>query len=261
MKFVRTGLYLVISASLAVCAVLLLRNHVQYEGIVEDLSSWNSFFNVFGVVYAIVAGFLLITVLNRYSAINQTVEDELNAIESIRDFLVYFDDEQGDAKSSLTRALANYTRSLSTREWQEMSDPHNPMNSDTSEELYELMRKGKAIRITGEKDDIVFSALVENISELTKLRTRRIALSNEQLPTRLRILMLFMSLVLAGALILLGVRGALPHVLMLVTLVIVIHLLYMVIEDLNHPFFGVWNVNKTPLEELVSRFDDEVDRL
>ena len=123
------------------------------------------------------------------------------------------------------------------------------------------MRKGKVIRITEGKDNIIFSSLVENISELTKLRTRRIALSNERLPTRLRILMLFMSLVLAGALILLGVRGALPHVLMLVTLVIVIHLLYMVIEDLNHPFFGVWNVNKTPLEELVSRFDDEVDRL
>ena len=258
MKFFRTGLYLVISAFLSLCALLLLRTHIQYEGIVEDLSSWNSFFNVFGVVYAIVAGFLLITVLNRYSALNQTIEDELNAIESIRDFLVYFDDTQRDAKFSLMQALANYTRSFSKREWHDMSDPHNPMNSDTSEELYELMRKGKAIQITGENDNVVFSALVENISELTKLRTRRIALSNERLPTRLRILMLFMSLVLAGSFILLGVRGVLPHVFMLVTLVISIHLLYMVIEDLDHPFFGVWNVNKAPLEELLSRFEDEV---
>jgi hypothetical protein len=258
MKFIKTGLYLGISATLSVCGVLLLRTHVQYEGIVEDLSSWNSFFNVFGVVYAIVAGFLLITVLNRYSALNQAVEDELNAIESIRDFLVYFDDEQLDAKSSLERALANYTRSFSEREWQEMSNPHNPMNSDTSEELYELMRQGKAIRIEGEKNNIIFSALVENISELTKLRTRRIALSNERLPTRLHILMLFMSLVLAGAFILLGVRGALPHVAMLVALVISIHLLYMVIKDLDHPFFGVWNINKTLLEELVKRFEEEV---
>jgi len=257
MKFIRTGLYLVISVSLAVCAVLLFRTHLQYQGIVEDLSSWNSFFNVFGVIYAIVAGFLLITVLNRYSALNQAIEDELNAIESIRDFLVYFDDEQRDAKSSLTQALANYTRSLSTREWQEMSDSHNPMNSDTSEELYELMRKGKAIRITEGKDNIIFSALVENISELTKLRTRRIALSNERLPTRLRILMLFMSFVLAGAFILLGVRGAFPHVIMLATLVFAIHLLYLVIEDLDHPFFGVWNINKTPLDELAERFGEE----
>lgn len=248
-----------VSGGVAACVVLLLRSHVQYKGIVEDLSSWSSFFNVFGVIYAIVTGFILVTVLNRYSALNQTIEDELNAIESVRDFLVYLDDEQRTVKTAMKQALADYTWSLSTKEWEEMKDPRTQMNSDTSEELYEVMRQGKKVPVTKQSDSVVLSALVENISEITKMRTRRIALANERLPPRLRILVLFMSMVLAAAFVLLGVQGVFTHVFMLVTLTVSIHLLYMIVEDLDHPFYGVWNINRAPLEELTKSFDEELN--
>lgn len=257
MRVLKTGFPLVISAFLVAFTVLLLRNRVQYEGIIEDVSSWGSYFNVFGVIYAIVAGFLLITVLNRYSALNQAIEDELNAVESIRDFLVYFDEEQLDAINAVKQGLMNYTKSLCAEEWNEMSDPSTPMNSDTSEELYEVMRMGKSLKVKKESDSIVLSELIENISEIAKMRTRRIALANERLPPRLRILMLFMSVALVGGFVFLGVRGVYAHVYMTVSLSISIHLLYMIINDLDHPFYGVWNINKRPLEELVLRFDEE----
>ena len=258
MKTFKTGFLLVVSGALAAGVVLFLRTHVQYQEIVEDLSSWGSFFTVFGVIYAIVAGFLLVSVLNRYGVLNQTIEDELNAIECVRDFLVYLDDEQRVARIAIKRALAKYARSLSTKEWEEMTDPHTPMNSDTSEELYEVMRRGKGIQVRRESDSVVLSALVQNISEIARMRTRRIALANERLPPRLRILMLFMSIALVAGFVLLGVRGVFTHVFMLVTLTISIHPLYMVIEDLDHPFYGVWNINRAPLDELVKSFEDEL---
>jgi len=257
-KIIRTVVPLAISGLLAGWMAVVLTGRVQYAGIVEDLSSWNFFFNVFGVVYAIVAGFLLLTVLNRYSALSRVIEDELNAVESIRDFLVYLRDDQHEASTRMKRALARYVRSLSENEWGQMSDPSAAMNSDTSEELYEVMRSGKAIQADGSADRIALTAIVENVSEVTKLRTRRIALSNERLPSRLKMLMVFMSVVLAVAFALLGVRGAPIHVFILVTLVVSIHLLYMIIEDLNHPFYGVWNVAKDPLERLLARFQAEI---
>lgn len=168
------------------------------------------------------------------------------------------DDEKRGAKTAIKRALANYVRSLSIKEWEEMADPRTPMNSDTSEELYEIMRKGKGIQVTRERDSVVLSALVENISEITKMRTRRIALANERLPPRLRILMVFMSIALVGAFVLLGVRCVFTHVFIVVTLTISIHLLYMIIEDLDHPFHGVWNINRAPLDELAKSFEDEL---
>ena len=258
MRILKIGFPLVVSTVLVVFIIFIARSRVQYEGIVEDVSSWGSFFNVFGVIYAIVAGFLLISVLNRYSALNQAIEDELNAVESIRDFLVYVDEDQQDSKIALKQALMNYTKSLSIKEWKEMSDPHIPTNSDTSDELYEVMRMGKGLQVRKESDGIVLSALMGNISEIAKLRTRRIALANERLPPRLRILMLFMSVALVAGFVLLGVRGVYAHVYMSVSLSISIHLLYMVIDDLDHPFYGVWNINRAPLEELVIRFEEEL---
>ena len=259
MKILKIGGPLVISALLVAFGGLMLRSHLRYEGIETDLSSWGSFFNVFGVIFAIVAGFLLVTVLNRYSNLNQIIEDELNAVESVRDFLVYLDDRQQIEIDEIKRALAKYVKSVANTEWAEMSAPATPMNSDTSEELYEVMRSGKRIKVSEERDSIVLSALIETISEITKLRTRRIALANERLPPRLRALMLFMSTTLVGAFVFLGVQGIFAHIYILVTLTVSIHLLYMVIEDLDHPFYGVWNIRRRPLDELVKRFQDRPD--
>ena len=259
MKILKIGGPLAISALLIAFVGLMLRSHLRYEGIETDLSSWGSFFNVFGVIFAIVAGFLLVTVLNRYSNLNQTIEDELNAVESVRDFLVYLDDcQQKSEIDKIKRALEIYVKSVANTEWAEMSAPAIPMNSDTSEELYEVMRSGKRIKVIEERDNIVLSALIETISEITKLRTRRIALANERLPPRLRALMLFMSTTLVGAFVFLGVQGIFEHIYMLVTLTVSIHLLYMVIEDLDHPFYGIWNIRRGPLDELVKRFEQDV---
>ena len=259
MKILRIGAPLVISALLIGFVGLMLRSHLRYEGIETDLSSWGSFFNVFGVIFAIVAGFLLVTVLNRYSNLNQTIEDELNAVESVRDFLVYLDDcQQKSEIDKIKRALEIYVKSVASTEWAEMSAPAIPMDSDTSEELYAVMRSGKGIKVSEERHSIVLSALIETISEITKLRTRRIALANERLPPRLRVLMLFMSTTLVGAFVFLGVQGVFAYIYILVTLSVSIHLLYMVIEDLDHPFYGVWNIRRGPLDELVKRFEQDV---
>jgi hypothetical protein len=129
-----------------------------------------------------------------------------------------------------------------------------PMDSDTSEELYEVMRKSKNIAVETESEAIVYTAIIDSISDITKLRTRRIALANERLPPRLKVLLMFMSIVIIVAFILLGVQNIFTHLTILVSICISIHLLYMVIEDLDHPFYGIWNINRRPLEELVKRF-------
>jgi hypothetical protein len=89
------------------------------------------------------------------------------------------------------------------------------------------------------------------------MRTRRIALANERLPPRLRLLLPFMSVALAVAFLALGVRSLGAHVFMTVALSVSVYLIYWVIEDLDHPFYGVWNIDRAPLDELIKRFETE----
>lgn len=260
-RVLRISLPLLSVAVVSTCLVVVSRSYVRYDGIVEDVSAWGSFFNVFGVAYAIVAGFLLVTVLNRYSALSQTVEDELNAVESIRDFLVYFGQNQHATAKELRTALARYTKAVANAEWQEMTDPTIPCNSDTSEELYEIMRCAGKIRVADDRDLSIFSEVMTSFSGLAKIRTRRIAFANEHLPPRLRLLLLFMSVALATAFLALGVRSLGVHVFMTVALSVSVYLIYWVIEDLDHPFYGVWNIDRTPLGELNKRFESETSSI
>ena len=135
-------------AALFVTVVVVPR--LAYEQIMSDVSSWSSFFTVFGVVYAIVVGFLLATVLTRYGTLSQAIESELNAIECIRDFLAYFDESQADIKQTIQVALQEYAQSVADVEWQEMSQPGTQVNSDTSPQLYELMRECRHLTATSE---------------------------------------------------------------------------------------------------------------
>ncbi len=258
-KAIRIILPLLLSGAAVTLILFLVKDFLQYKEIYEDVSAWGAFYSVFGIVYAIVAGFLLATVLSKYSDLSQAIEDELNAVETVRDFLTYLGDEQKAVKINIKKALYQYASSLLNKEWDEMSDPLVPMDSDTSEELYDVMRKSKNIHIQTENEVIAYTAIIENISDITKLRTRRIALANERLPSRLKLLMIFMSIVIIATFILLGVQNFYTHATILVSLTISIHLLYMVIVDLDHPFYGIWNVNRSPLEELVKRFADETN--
>ena len=259
-RALKIGLPLLVVGIASAFAVILARHYVHYEGIVEDVSAWGAFFSVFGVVYAIVAGFLLVSVLTRYGALSQTIEDELNAVESVRDFLVYLRGEQEAPARAVNRSLAKYVESVARVEWEEMADPTIPTNSDTSEELYEVMRSTGAIRVSGERDNAILSAVIGSVSDLAKMRTRRIALANERLPPRLRVLLLFMSLVLSASFVALGVRSSAAHIFMTSSVSMSAYLLYWIIADLDHPFYGFWNIDRSPLDDLINTFESETAR-
>jgi Protein of unknown function (DUF4239) len=241
-KILRISFPLFAVSILSALLVVFVRPYIKYEGLIQDVSAWGAFFTVFGVIYAIVAGFLLVTVLSRYSALSQTVEDELNAVESIRDFLVYFGSDQQPSAQRIRNSLAEYTNAIATIEWKEMSDPATPTNSDTSQELYEIMRRTAEMPLTGERDNSVMSAVIANIADLAKMRTRRIALANDRLPPRLRLLLLLMSVALAVGYYGVGVQSLVAHIFMVSALSVSVYLLFWIIEDLDHPFYGIWTL-------------------
>jgi uncharacterized membrane protein len=89
-KVMRIIIPLLVSGAVAAIILSLVKDYVQYKEIYEDVAAWSAFFSVFGIVYAIVAGFLLVTVLSKYSDLSQAIENELNAIETVRDFFNLF---------------------------------------------------------------------------------------------------------------------------------------------------------------------------
>lgn len=257
MSIVRTIVPLMITVGLAIFAALNVGNYLVFSGKIQEIAPWESFFSVFGMSYAIIAGFLLLDVLRRFSDLSQTFEAELNAVEDVRDFLVYVDGGQEEAKSQIRKELLEYVRSVSEDEWKDMPDPKKPVNSDTSKELYDVMEAVNKLEVTNPSDSVALRSLIEKLSDITSFRTRRIALAKERLPVRLKLLLAFMSTTIVAVFILLSLKANIIHLIMVGAVTFSVHLLYMIVTDLDEPFTGHWNIDKAPLDQVKHEFEAE----
>ena len=246
----------IIVTTLAAMSIALWLNVGDYTASVsKGLAPWEEFYSVFGMIYAIVSGFLLVEVLNRFNKLSEVVEAELNAISDVRDFLLYVDGQE-DIKQSVKKELQEYVHSVATVEWSTMNDDYAVLNSDTSKELYDVMHAVNKVEVNNESDREALHFLISEMSSITSLRTERISIANQQLPPRLKHLLVYMSVVLVAAFVINAGMEPWIHCFMVGSITACVHLLYIVIADLNTPFTGLWTISVSPLIELYLTFDE-----
>ena len=246
----------IIVSTLAAMSIALWLNVGDYTASVsKGLAPWEEFYSVFGMIYAIVSGFLLVEVLNRFNKLSEVVEAELNAISDVRDFLLYVDGQE-DIKQSVKKELQEYVHSVATVEWSTMNDDYAVLNSDTSKELYDVMHAVNKVEVNNESDREALHFLISEMSSITSLRTERISIANQQLPPRLKHLLVYMSVVLVAAFVINAGMEPWIHCFMVGSITACVHLLYIVIADLNTPFTGLWTISVSPLIELYLTFDE-----
>ena len=240
--------------------------YVEYNGEDTDIGSWGSFFTTYGTLFAIISGMVLANVLERFQNLENVVEEELNAIESIRDTLVYLNLQPQDHQAYL-QVLCDYLKAIADKEWPSMlavESESAKIDSDTNKELIAihehtaelLHRKPNG----GIAVSLIESLIIPLILELGKFRTHRLALAEAQLPPRLKFLLLWMIFFLVVGFILMSVENLYVNIFMTVAVSGAIQWLFTVITDLDHPFFGIWNVSRSQLDTLILKFEHSIRR-
>ena len=246
-------------AIIGVCIVAALTMHSfePEEMRALSLSTWEVFYDVLGIIYAIVVGFILAELLGRFSDLKTLISKELNNLECIRDLLIYVD-ENRDAKENILAALRAYATSISDVEWASLrriaikngAQKARSEESDTNERLYALMRAVETIRCIDESDRLVLGQIIAKIADVTVFRTQRYESSSSSLSPILKYLVVFLSFVLIVGIILAYVPSIIVHLFMIVAMTTAVFLLYAVITDLNNPYAGIWRIDPTPFSEL-----------
>ena len=80
---------IIISLIAVVLITFTIRHYAFYQNIDIDLASWGVYYASYGILYAIIIGFILIGALGRYEQLKLAVDSEINVIQNIRDFLIY----------------------------------------------------------------------------------------------------------------------------------------------------------------------------
>lgn len=225
----------------------------------SKLVIWSMYYQVLGVLYAIIVGFILAELLTRFHSILTNISNELNSLEDIRDFLIYIDYNE-DVKYNIMSAIQNYLDSVIYREWEVMS--HNTVNisSDTSEELFDIMRSIEDIQIYDESDQVALSAVMQKVSDVTTYRTDRLERAKHKLSPVLYSLIVIMSIALVIGFILINIQNLLIHGFIIGAVVTIIYVIHLVINDLNYPFSGLWNINNKSFIEMRDKIKVEYNK-
>ncbi len=89
------SIQLVVNLVFGILVLLAVRRYMKYANITIDIGAWGVFYTVFGVLYAIIIGFILISALGKFDQLKLAVDSEVSEIQSIRILLQYFSDNLG----------------------------------------------------------------------------------------------------------------------------------------------------------------------
>ncbi len=241
---------------LSTIIVLLVHKHYFYKHVFDDVSAWGTFYTVFGVLYAIIAGFLIIEALSKYNTLNELIEEEINELQDIRDLAIYFNCDD-DLIKKIIFELKGYVQSVIKFEWQTMKQGTKNLNPDTTREMYEIFSAINEIDLRNKKDEISLQLFMQKMTNITTLRTKRISISTQTLPVALKVLLYFMSSCLILGLLLLGVYNVIIHILMTISLVVSVQLLNSIILDIDNPFEGIWQIQPVLFSDFVKTLDEK----
>ncbi|MBO36051.1 MAG: hypothetical protein CMO64_07660 [Verrucomicrobiales bacterium] len=227
------------------------RTYLSYEGKIEDVVSWTAYMAVMGILYAVVVGFVLVEALGRFASLDQTIDAEISALQDIHDMLLYFDKNQQTAVQGTREALIAYASSVAEREWDSMSGKAESSNEFSSPEINMLIQATNEIRVEDANDSVALNAIIEKLTLVTTLRTRRIYHANERIPPTIYSLIEFMSLTLIAGLVLMGVHNLWIHNLMVLSMTMAMFLAHKILRDIDDPFSGSWSFNNSRYLRLI----------
>ena len=254
----RTHIFLQLIANLVIgiLVLLLVKRYMNYANIEIDIGAWGVFYTVFGVLYAIIIGFILISTLDKFNNLKRSIDSEVNEIQNVRVLLKYFSDSQKEVINNVRKALLSYVNSIHSIEWENMIKKESL--PEFSSELEKVIESVSHLKSEDENDNIALTSIINTLSGLTECRTKRIYLSKEEVPPPIMKLLIFMSFILVSGFIIMGVQNFWVHIFMVWSLSTTLQLVINLLTDLNSPFVGIWVVEKDPYSEIVGSIENVI---
>lgn len=243
---------ILLASAFGLFAMILIRRYFGVEALAKESSAIATFLGVFGTIYAIIVGFTLLIVINRFSALSSATDEESNGIGDVLDLLNYVDNQPQTVKL-ITEKLHAYLHAIVMEEWEGMK--RGEYSGKTSQAILGLIQSVNQIKVTNPSDQTALDALINKMISLTTWRARRVSLASQSLPPLLLYAVAVLSMALTTGFLFLVVTNFWIQAFIIVSVITAIVLLYALVDDMNHPFVGMWNISKKPYERLmVDRF-------
>lgn len=207
-----------------------------------------------GTIYAVLLAFVVYVVWTQFNEVRTLVDREANEVRDLHRTVGALPDP---TRAEVRAALARYVRAVLDEEWESMRRNGGggalPRCSALLEEAWAALG-----RFDGERGchAALFSEALQRFNDLSDARVLRLSAASQRIPAALRILLYVGATALIMSMYLFGVGSFAVHALLTGALAGSLSHLLVLVEDLDHPFAGNWQVSRVPFEQLLGAMED-----
>lgn len=242
-----------IFALISAVAMYLVRMYFHTEAYLSDIGGIQTFFGVFGILYGIMAAFVVFEVWNQYNEASGLIDKEAQGLERLYRLTLYFRDEKF-TKDMLT-IIKHYTLNVIEGKFQTLGGgQRNVENGKLFRKIADVIRE---IKFDDNHDAIVYDHILEHYGQLGLTRTERINKSLQRMPVLLKAFIYVSSGLIMTVFIILPFANPVYGMLSTFGLGFVLVMVYQLIEDLDNPFVGNWNISPEPFERALKHIEED----
>jgi hypothetical protein len=225
---------IVVAVSIGVAALLYFLQRAVPHHIRSEHNEVAGFvYAVLGVLYAALLAFVVVDEWESMEAANKNTFEEANELGSLYWNARALPAAQGRALEKTTR---DYATVVINSEWSLMVKGES--SPQATNLVYTMRDEVNALPTDTPKQEAIYEQSLDHVNKLAAARRERINESSESVPPIMWVVLILGSLLTVGYSFLFGLANFWAHVLIVAPLGVMVVLVLIVIEQLNHPFGG-----------------------
>ncbi|MEX1071787.1 MAG: DUF4239 domain-containing protein [Anaerolineales bacterium] len=240
-------------AILATSASYLSRSLLHTELFLTDIGGLSAFLTVFGTLYGILTAFVVFEVWSQYNHVSELIDKEAQGLERLYRLTLYFRDDQ--LTSRMKTEVSNYAHVVIEGKFEQLgSGKRRTVSGLAFRKLFEIIRD---IEFDDDHDSIVFDQILEHYGNLGQIRTERLNQSLRRLPSLLKSFIYFSSFFALVTFLFMPFAQPYYAYLSVMAIGFLLAMIFQMIEDLDNPFLGHWNLTPEPFARALKHIEED----
>jgi hypothetical protein len=197
------------------------------------------------------AAFVVFEVWSQFNKTTSLVENEAHGLEKLFRLILYFRDDNLTAQ--MEKAIKKYGQVIIKSQFAHLSK--GTRSKESSQTFREISKIIKDIKFNDDHDQIIFQQVVNHYDNLSETRTERINQCLTRLPHLLKFFIYSASFFALFIFIIMPFNNMLYGFVATGFLAFVVAMAIQLIEDLDNPFVGFWNITPEPFERALEHIE------
>ena len=211
-----------------------------------DVGSVGAFVTAIGTLYSVLTGFTVISVWQQFIDTDRAVKREARGLGELWRYVGYVEDAEGVGRAR--DAIERYRDEVVSREWPAMVA--GTTTSAAEDEYFAMADAVNGMKVTSAKDVPAWAEAVRTLGEVSDARGERAVFVAQRMPGLLRLLLYITTMSLVVGMALLRFESPTVGAVVLIFTIVVSLLVLEVIDDLNDPVGGAWEISAAPLQRI-----------